>query len=343
MKRRWDVQAERLEELLLSSFPGRRDVYAEQGKDGSYFPVMARDVGYEPLETEAVKLHLDGRRTVGVYPVVENHVRLVCWDVDNPHEDEARTIARAVKRVLVVEDGLPETCLSLEFSGRKGYHIWLYLAEWESVRDARDYGRWVADRAGEPTMEVFPKGEVREGGLGNLVKLPLALHRVSGRRSCFVDAEWTPVGAMAHLRQRRPLAAPIFRECVRRARAARPAPSPSAAGQRAALHSRELLPCAQSILVNGEGEGARNHALFALALACKRAGYSRGEAEGAVEAAAARCRPPVLPREAAVPAASAYRMPGDGFDCRAPVLHGGPTPHCASTCPRYHVSFGAAR
>jgi hypothetical protein len=332
------MESESLVTVLLSSFPGRRDVYAEQGRDGAWFPVR------EPLDERAVRDHLAGTRTVGSYPVVENAVRLICWDIDEPDAEKARAQARRIARILVIDELLPIESVAVEFSGRKGYHVWLFLAEPVPVLDAREYGRHIAERAGVPHVEVFPKGEVRDGGLGNLVKMPLALHRVSGRRSCFVDGRWSPVeDAEAFLRMRRPLPAPIFDARLRRVRAARPASRPPGTGARPAEHSGELLPCADHILTYGEGEGARNHALYALACAAKRAGLSREHASSLVEQAAGRCSPPVPLREAATTAASAYRTRGVGFDCTAGVLHAGAVPHCVRTCPRYRSAYGAAR
>ena len=40
-------------------------------------------------------------------------------------------------------------------------------------------------------MDLFPaQDSVEDGGLGNLIKLPLLEHMRSGKMSCFVDAEF---------------------------------------------------------------------------------------------------------------------------------------------------------
>ena len=69
-------------DLFVNYFQGREDVFAKQNKLGdSYFPVRPE----RPLNEEAVKSHLNGENTYGIYPVMKNnHVKLLCFDIEIP-------------------------------------------------------------------------------------------------------------------------------------------------------------------------------------------------------------------------------------------------------------------
>ena len=73
----------------------------------------------------------------------------------------------------------------LEFSGRKGYHVWIFFEPTIQAEYAQKLVKARLNRIGSNRHEVFPKQTELNASrkFGNLVKLPLALHRVSGKRS----------------------------------------------------------------------------------------------------------------------------------------------------------------
>ena len=73
----------------------------------------------------------------------------------------------------------------LEFSGRKGFHIWIFFNPSVPANYAQQLVKARLNRIELNFYEVFPKQtELNETRLyGNLVKLPMALHRVNGKRS----------------------------------------------------------------------------------------------------------------------------------------------------------------
>lgn len=80
----------------------------------------------------------------------------------------------------------------IEFSGGKGYHFWFLFSRPVPAAAARRLLNGLAGAvSGDLTafsLEVFPKQDRLSGkGLGNLVKLPLGVHRMSGRRSWFSE------------------------------------------------------------------------------------------------------------------------------------------------------------
>ncbi|MFN3486647.1 MAG: TOTE conflict system archaeo-eukaryotic primase domain-containing protein, partial [Planctomycetota bacterium] len=202
-----DAQAVR----FLSLFRGREDLWArqwcdERGRVG-YSPVR------DPLTPVVIRNHLLGNVTVGVYPIrVDDTVRFFAVDLDINRAalEAARTdpaAARKLREDLHVR-GLAILCDLKEFgfdplfedSGYKGRHYWVFLERPEPAE--------VIWRLGEsllallsvrlaPTMhlEFFPRQPSRSGpaGVGNLIKLPLGVHRKTGRRSVFLDAAGRPV------------------------------------------------------------------------------------------------------------------------------------------------------
>lgn len=188
---------------LLQLFEGHPQAFARQirladGKGFGYLPVR------RPLELADLDGHLTGKQTLGIYFLdLAGTTRLACWDLDIASRalasatgdtaafEALRGRARAeARRFLAVcaARGLP---VAVEDSGNKGFHFWLFT---ESVpaRELRLLGEWVRIRLGPPpaplTWEFFPKQDMPgPKGLGNLVKLPLGVHRATGRRSLFLD------------------------------------------------------------------------------------------------------------------------------------------------------------
>jgi hypothetical protein len=80
----------------------------------------------------------------------------------------------------------------IEFSGGKGYHFWFFFDSPAPARHARGFlNRIVKPLEKDLTVfgfEVFPKQDTLTGkGFGNLVKLPLGIHRLTGKRSFFIE------------------------------------------------------------------------------------------------------------------------------------------------------------
>ncbi|MDI9631255.1 MAG: CRISPR-associated primase-polymerase type A1 [Acidobacteriota bacterium] len=184
------------------SFSGREGAYARQwwgeGGEGGYSPVR------EPFTPAVARRHLLGAITVGVYPVRhDGTVLFLAFDLDIARRaisaargkvDESRRLRRLVADealrlgAVLAELGLPAL---LEDSGYKGRHLWLLLNEPIAADTARRLGLLFAQAHGpaarELQIEVFPKQADPGTGLGNLIKLPLGLHRRTGRTCSLLD------------------------------------------------------------------------------------------------------------------------------------------------------------
>lgn len=189
-------------------FSSREGVYARQwisptGESG-YTPVQ------EPLTLQVAENHLLGNYTVGVYPVrLDNTVSYIAFDLDVAKFAVPRAISsertwnilmnRVHKTACTLVDlaAAQEVPMYIEDSGFKGRHCWIFLDTPIPAGVAKKFGDLLKNQlSGLPsdiTIEVFPKQtSVRKGGLGNLIKLPLGVHKRTGRRALFVTPDGAP-------------------------------------------------------------------------------------------------------------------------------------------------------
>ncbi|HWP34535.1 MAG TPA: CRISPR-associated primase-polymerase type A1 [Thermodesulfobacteriota bacterium] len=236
-------------------FAGRENVYARQwvGSDGQtgYSPV------HEPFTAQVARNHLAGSVTVGVYPVrLDGTVTFFAFDLDIGKRPLARArgsvaearrlkdlVDREARRLHAELQALGVPAL-IEDSGYKGRHLWVLLAEPEEASVVRSFGALftaaVPLSSADLQLEFFPKQASVGGGLGNLIKLPLGIHRRTGRRSRLLrpdgTAEPDPHGALRrHPRlSRAALHAAVAALKSRAAGAPRPGPAEhlAAAGDR---------------------------------------------------------------------------------------------------------------
>jgi len=196
-------------------FAGRENVHARQwagpGGEGGYSPVR------EPFTVQVARNHLLGGITVGVYPLrLDDTVTFFVFDVDITKRALARARgnlveARRLKALVATEAHRLHQALAalgvsalLEDSGYKGRHLWAFLEQPEDASVVRSFGtlflRGPGPAAPELHVEFFPKQAAAEGGVGNLIKLPLGIHRRTGRRSRLLQpdgsGETDPFGAL---------------------------------------------------------------------------------------------------------------------------------------------------
>lgn len=194
---------------FLTLFSGREGVYARQwasptGESG-YTPIR------EPLTLAVVRNHLLGNHTVGVYLLrVDDTVNFVAFDIDVPKYILSRSISdaalweKALKGVHRVACRLVDAGAAhgipvyLEDSGFKGRHVWIFLDQPLPAKVAKRFAALLLAQLGplppEVNLELFPKQTAIKGeGLGNLIKLPLGIHRRSGRRSQFLTPQGEPL------------------------------------------------------------------------------------------------------------------------------------------------------
>lgn len=195
---------------LCALFAGREDHHARQwvGDGGvtGYTPVQ------EPFSPRVARNHLAGTCTVGIYPIrLDGTCTFMALDLDitkaalsRAQRDRARAAElRSTLRStsLIILGRLRSLGLQplFEHSGYKGRHYWIFLDQPEASSSLHHFGRdllaWLAPAIGPDFhLEFFPKqGATKGKGLGNLIKVPLGIHRRTGHRANLLDDVGEPL------------------------------------------------------------------------------------------------------------------------------------------------------
>ena len=205
--------------LFRSLFRGREDAYAVrwEGRNGryGYSPAGAMDWRaihaarpedrkkvarktrmLHPLSDDAIRNHLTGKQTIGIYPLLPDET---CWflavDFDKKcWMADAAAFAATCRRF--------EVPIAVERSrSGNGAHIWLFFDRPVHVANARQLGCALLTRTMENRHEIgldsydrlFPSQDtVPKGGFGNLIALPLQKHPREQGNSVFLDEVFQP-------------------------------------------------------------------------------------------------------------------------------------------------------
>ncbi|MCX5687370.1 MAG: hypothetical protein NTV71_01800, partial [Candidatus Omnitrophica bacterium] len=167
-------------------FKGRLDDFAEQTEAGEYYRLG------KPFEESCIAEHLEGHKSYGMYLIIPDSN--LCWhtviDIDVLEIEPVTFIIAALLKI-----GIKDTQILLEFSGSKGYHVWLTfdkaIDSWKTLK----LGQAIVESSGiETKIEVSPKQDsVAKDKFGSLIKLPLGVHKKSGKRSCFLGTKFEPI------------------------------------------------------------------------------------------------------------------------------------------------------
>jgi hypothetical protein len=140
--------------------------------------------------------HLAGKRTIGVYPLIEDdtcHFLAVDFDEGDWRED-AKAFCLSCEALKV------PNALEISRSGQ-GAHVWIFFSGKVLARDARRFGVAIISHACERSRQLrlssydrlFPNQDtLPKGGFGNLIALPFQKHARERNFSVFVDLEFCP-------------------------------------------------------------------------------------------------------------------------------------------------------
>lgn len=183
-----------------------------QKKDG----VRCKDCelrAYKPVTLPLIKVHMNGtdpngNDVVAIYPMLENNLcQLLVFDFDNhakgAEQEDYANIDDGWKEEI---NALRHICKNLDVdavversrSGR-GAHLWIFFKEMVPARLARRFGFALLEKGAEsvnlksfkyydrmiPTQDALP-----EGGLGNVIALPLQGMALKSGNSAFIDENW---------------------------------------------------------------------------------------------------------------------------------------------------------
>ena len=170
---------------IYDLFAHRTDVYSLQQSSGAYYPIR------KTITLEVIEKHLRGEHTIGVYCLgKDNTIKWACIDLDGDGSlSELRQLSDDSNKIY---DAFKDFKRMKEFSGRKGFHIWVFFKKPVNA----GYGqRLIKARLNSLSLkekstkylshEVFPKQTslLNEKSVGNLVKVVQAIHKVNGKRS----------------------------------------------------------------------------------------------------------------------------------------------------------------
>ena len=183
-----------------------------QKKDG----VRCKDCelrAYKPVTLPLIKAHMNGtdpngNDVVAIYPMLENNLcQLLVFDFDNhakgAEQEDYANIDDGWKEEI---NALRRICKNLDVdavversrSGR-GAQLWIFFKEMVPARLARRFGFALLEKGAEsvnlksfkyydrmiPTQDALP-----EGGLGNVIALPLQGMALKSGNSAFIDENW---------------------------------------------------------------------------------------------------------------------------------------------------------
>ena len=206
-------------QLFRSLFTGREDVYArfwqskQSGKSG-YSPVCVHEWDrkycqkpsvkcgdcpnrdYAQLTDHVVQDHLDGKLTVGIYPLLKDdtsHFLAIDFDKHSWTEDSGAFLETC--KTL----GIP-AYLERSRSGN-GAHVWIFFSESVAASEVRKLGCCLLtetmSRRHQLAMDsydrLFPNQDsVPKGGFGNLIALPLQKGPSDKGNTLFLDSHFEP-------------------------------------------------------------------------------------------------------------------------------------------------------
>lgn len=141
-----------------------------------------------PLELADLEAHISGNGpVVGIYVLnEESQCHFAAFDVD---AQDLPLIERL--RQAAMDLGFPADAMMVVDSGKKGFHLHLLFAEWTPGELARRLLMAILRKAEvpAPSVEMFPKQArlTEHQPYGSLIKLPLAIHPLSGRRAAILN------------------------------------------------------------------------------------------------------------------------------------------------------------
>lgn len=222
------LSAEEKIQLFQSRFRGRTDVFARRwyskntNKSG-YQPVCQNEWHptfcdkkkhkcadcpnrqFAPLDNDAIYKHLEGkdelaRDVIGLYPILEdNTCHFLCADFDDKNSEHGYQ-SDVQTFVSVCRDWGLTPAVERSRSGN-GAHVWLFFEQPTPSRLARKLGFAILTEATNRNGRIsfksydrfFPnQDQLPEGGLGNLVALPLQGQARKQGNSLFVDDNFSP-------------------------------------------------------------------------------------------------------------------------------------------------------
>lgn len=162
----------KMNELMISN----RKKYIVMKDDGSYRTIAFNNFW---LVDSTVEKHLNGKQTIGIFS--GNYVtKFICFDIDT--KDNSETDTRHLVNTLVEDHNINRNDIHISLSGKKGYHVEIYLDKFITLNLAERFYKDVISNAGFNSKQIELRPTNNQG-----LKLPLGIHKKTGKRCWYVD------------------------------------------------------------------------------------------------------------------------------------------------------------
>lgn len=193
---------------FLKTFAGREDIFEKETL--GYGNKRLQELQSMPLTERSIKEHFLGNQCIDTFIQRPNAtVKYIIFDVDvskkillqysRDSEEFTQYLTKALNKAAELCKILDDLGLKgyIEFSGNRGYHVWLFFMEWMQVRYANllnDVIEQKLPQDNDISLEFFPnKTKLKNGKFGQVIKLPYGMHLYTGKRSYFLDERFEPV------------------------------------------------------------------------------------------------------------------------------------------------------
>lgn len=187
----------------LRTFLGREDMYIQETIDSDNNRICVDRL--LPVTENHIRDHLLGNATYGTFIQRPNStVRFFIIDVDITKKvllqvergtDEFNAyLQKALDRTINLQKILRKWGIQSypEYSGNRGYHLWVFVDGWISTQYALmlmelAVSKLQKEDSDDISVEAFPnKATVKAGKYGQRIKLPYGIHTRTGERSYFI-------------------------------------------------------------------------------------------------------------------------------------------------------------
>ncbi|WP_330205482.1 DnaB-like helicase C-terminal domain-containing protein [Cyanobacterium sp. DS4] len=172
--------------LILHSEPQRFAIAVKEGNEVKY-PHQSKHL----TEADIIK-SIEGKLSLGVMLLTDNSPYLTksgVIDIDTPRD--AKDLSEGLALAKKLKDIALESNLRayIEFSGNRGYHLWIFVNKPITGELMQKCLRAIALKAKFEAKEIFPNHEVKET---KCIKLPFTTHLKSNNRSGFIGEDFNP-------------------------------------------------------------------------------------------------------------------------------------------------------
>ncbi len=158
---------------------------------GKYIYQLEEEANFTYVTTEKAKLtdnvvkrHLSKKQTVGIKLGNQGFTKFFSFDVDILDEEDCKNTTHKLIKLLNEYYGIPLEDIHVWYSGMKGYHVDLYFDDVIAEKSLIPFYEEVLS-----LLKETPRRIERRPTSGMGVKLPMGIHRKTGKLCLYVDRE----------------------------------------------------------------------------------------------------------------------------------------------------------